>query len=302
MHILGKILAWTVLLGAISGIVLMSRQLQVKNSYTKKLRDLKKQNAADANSIEQKEAELAKLDAEFQREMHGQLAYWDKRSGIPNAATGSIGMGVGLQDGIGIVATNAQAAGQTAKRRTRLYVYYQPQANNPQTVYIGPFDLSDKQTEVARTSARLYPDWKLRPGEVPTDNVGSWPNGLNLYRVRATAPTRYTTVFRDLYLQLESEARDIVAAGAEKKRAEDQLKTAEAEVTKYRVIIAGKDGTGGMLAELSKAEDERDAVLGIVDRLRRMLKVVVDTRTDLIKKNKELVPKLSPPTSQSGKP
>jgi hypothetical protein len=300
MHIFGKIMAWSVLLAAIAGTILMSRQLQVRNSYTKKLRDLKQQNVASTKTIEDKDAELNRLDAEFQRVMHDQLAYWDKVSGIPNEPGGSIGMGVGLQHGIGITAANPQAAKQTAKRRNRLHVYFQPDPKGP-AVYVGPFDLSDRPGELGQTTARMYPSWKPRPGQLRIDNPANWPKGLNVYRIRMAAPTRYTTVFRELYLQLDDIARDIVAANVDKKLAEDQLKAADAEVTQYRVIIAGNDGTGGMLAELSKAQDDRDAVLGFVDRLRRELKIEVDTRTQLVGANKDLIKKLPQPASQSGK-
>lgn len=313
MHIFGKILAWTVLLAAIAGTVLMSRELQVRNSYTKKLKDLKQKNATDAKSIEQKEADLRKLDAEFQRVMHDQLDYWDKRSGIPDPASGTIGMGVGLQNGVGIKATNPKAGNQAVQRRTRLSVFYQPNPRNSQTVYVGPFNLSDKPNEVTKSGSRLYPAWKLRPGEIGMDNPRNWPRGRNVYRIRAAVPTGYVDdgkggiqpvspeIFRDLYLKLDDTARDIAAANATKKQADDLQKAAEAEVTKYRVIIAGNDGTGGMLAELSKAEDNRDTVLGVVDRLRRELKREVDTRAQLIQQNKDLVKKLPQPASPSGK-
>jgi len=304
MHTLGKVLTGFVFLAAVAGLVLMSRQLQVKNSYTKKLRDLKKQNTNDARSIESKQAELAGLDADYQRVMHDQRAYWDKRSGLPNPPRrppNTIGMQVGLGDGVGMLATNAQVPGKAPKQRTRLHVFYQPNPNVPQTVYVGPFEVGEQQGELAATNSVLYPAWGLRPNELRVDNPANWPRGISVYRIRATVSTRYTTGFRDLYLRLEDVARDIASANAAKKQADDQLKAAEGEVTQYRVIIAGNDGTGGMLAELSKAEDDRDAVLGIVDRLRRALKQEIDRRGELIQQNKDLIKKLPQPASGSGK-
>jgi hypothetical protein len=307
MHTLGKVFSGFVFVAAVAGLVLMSRQLQVKNSYTKKLRDLKKQNINDARSIEAKQAELASLDAEYQRVMHEQLSYWDKRSGLPNPPqrpADTIGMQVGTQDGVGVPATNPQAPGKAPRQRTRLHVFYQPKPNNPQTYYVGPFEVGDKPGELGANNSVLYPGWGLRRNEIRLDNPANWPRGISVYRIRATVPTRYTTGFRDLYLKLEDVARDIASANADEKQAADQLKAAEAEVTQYRVIIAGNAGNagnGGMLAELSKAEDERDAVLGVVDRLRRELKIEVDTRGELIKQNKDLLKKLPQPASESGK-
>ena len=191
------------------------------------------------------------------------------------------------------------------KRRTNLFLFSRPKGDvpPPQTKYIGEFVVKG---EPGPQNSTVEPTWTLRSADIPDDRVDTWPDRLkpnesNTYRIRTAIPTRYSTAFRALYLDLEKVDRNIVSAKAEQVRAQSFLKSSEAEVIKYRVKIVGNDGAGGMLGEISQAEEDRDEILAAVDRLRRGLKTELDTRKDLVDRNRNLVKKLAQPVSSSGR-
>jgi len=285
MHILGKILTWTLFVVAGTSTVLMARQLQIRNSYTDKLDDLKRDNRKNAQIIEEKEEELRRLNVEYERIMAEQQSYWDNRTGLINPAAGTIGLGVGRRDGVGRIDENANPPVKV-RRREQLHLFFRPDRNDPQTVYVGPFRLSTNPAEIGDRSVTVYPAWNLRPGELQR-----WEGqaGGNVWRVRSTVPSRYPSAFKDKYLLLESIERELASVADQKVRATKQKESAEAEVIRYRKRITGDADNVGLVARLQKAEEDRNAVLVVVDGLRRRLKQMVDRRKMLEQENRRLV-------------
>ncbi|MFQ5732588.1 MAG: hypothetical protein ACE5KM_11630 [Planctomycetaceae bacterium] len=294
MHVLGKILTWVLFVSAGGSVVLMSRKLQVKNSYTEQLAKLKAENAADAATIKTQEKELARLDGEYDRLMYGWHAYWDSyrdRQRRIRPATGRWSAtgptfsvnGVGLLNGVGKKISVQDQAGQQDVTRREIVHLFEPARGNAPGIYIGPFEVLTGPGTVLPQQVTTRPMWTLQPRERAawlSPNAPSRP-----VRVRPTVPAHYPALFSRFYAQLESVDRNLVEVAKSETAANNQLKSAKAEVTRYRDILFGRNG--GLVKDLETAEEARNSVLAVVDELRRALKRLVDFRDALAKAIRE---------------
>jgi len=331
MHILGKILVWLLFPTAVVGLALMSRHLQIKNSYTKKLAALKSDVAQNQKALEEKEERASQLAAEYDRLMQHWQAYWDrppKQPGDPpqkkrgtrtaraNIEAGKrfLGLSVGTDDGVGTEITDAKA-GVKVRKNQMLHVFRRRDPNQHDTVYVGRFELSADPAHILANSVRVYPDWNLRDvdwaligvTELPRYRPGlsddeKWRlmDGLgHVWRVRASVPEPFSRKFTAYYLDLSTLDRKKQYADTQLVQAQAALKEAEDEVRRLEIEIAGPDGSSGFVGRLRQAEDERNRVLAIVDDLRRQVKTMLDEREELRERNKMLVELLP---SSSAKP
>eukprot|EP00913_Durusdinium_trenchii_P023432 g22010.t1 len=318
MHILGKILAWVLVIGAGASTTLMSRQLQIRNSYTKKLKKLKEENEAAAARIAKKEKILDNLNREYESVMYGWERYWDKRFGGQYRTNDpaksalndgkSFQVGVGTNEGIGNDIRNpafpVQGA-QTFQTRLRQILHVFRDNGDGSSTYVGPFQFpvipktdaneTPQQTadrlnrqaglaDIQPDGVRMVPMWALRPGE-----YDSWAGGArDGWRYWATVEGGYPEQVQSYYRAIADLEEKIVIARKNLVKRNDELKAAQDEVNRYREIVAGTDGTGGILADLDREDEKRNAIQASVDLLRREVKKNVDLRTALVAKIREL--------------
>jgi hypothetical protein len=297
MHILGKIFAWILVLAAGASTTLMARQLQIRNSYTKTLEDLKKDNEERAERIATKEKTLANLEADYASVMTGWNNHWDKRDGgqyksqnpknLPLVQVPSFSVGVGTNQSVGKIVDNPSVKVDTANAAATFKTQLQPimhvfwQTDDPETsIYVGPFELPTDATrqDVTANGVRMLPQWALRPGEYASWDYGTKKN----WRYRAAAPSAYPEQLLQYYLKIDDVEDKITVASANVVKRDAELETAKGEVTRYKVIISGPNGLGGILTDLDKEDDKRNALQADVDRLRRDIKQNLEKRTNLV--------------------
>lgn len=311
MHILGKIFAWTLVLAAGAATTLLSRHLQIRNSYTKKLQSLEKENKERAERIAKQEKQLANLNAEYDRVMYGWERYWDKRFGgqyttqDPRKAALNDGksfqVGVGTREGIGNDVVNAAAqvqGNETFKSRLRQVIHVFRRVDDNTSVYVGPFELptipqtdpnetpAQRQARLQRSvdladitpdGVRMVPMWALRPGEYE-----AWGRGpQDGWRYRAAVEGGYPEEVQSYYLTIAEKEQHTEIARKNLVRRNAELKAAQDEVDRYRELVVGADGTGGILADLDREDEQRNAIQTKVDALRREVKQNVDLRKAL---------------------
>ena len=158
MHIFGKVLVWLLVLAAGASAALMSRQLQIRNSYSKKLDDLSETVVKNKQTIKDKEAELAALETAYDQAMDNWRRTWTNRTARArkdgqNQHTLSIL--VGTVQGLGQEIPNVKV------RKNRVFhVFRQINPARPDSIYVGRFMLKD--TGINPDSVVSYPDWQLR--------------------------------------------------------------------------------------------------------------------------------------------
>lgn len=323
MHILGKILAWSLVIGAGASTTLLSRQLQIRNSYTKKLQTLEKENQDAAARIAKKEKQLDDLNRELSKVMYGWEKYWDKKfGGVYNsnnpAKAGlndgkSFDVGVGTSEGIGNEVLNAAVrveGAQTFKSRMRQIIHvFIRSPDGKSSTYVGPFQFptipktdaneTPQQTadrlnrqaalaDIRPDGVRMVPMWALRPGE-----TNAWANiPQDGWRYRATVEGGYPEQLQSYYLVISELDAKIVIARQNLVKRNDELKAAQDGVIRYREIVAGADGTGGILADLDREDEARNKIQAAVDALRRQVKMKVDERNALIAEIRKLAASL----------
>lgn len=274
MHVLGKILTWSLFPIGIAAMALLSRNMQVRNSYTEKIDKLKKQNAATAKQIAKQEQELDRLNRDYEMLVYGWDRHWDsKAKGRWDAAGPTFSVnGVGTANGVGKKVTVQAAAGQQeVTRREMVHIFYRGRGNA--SYYVGPFEL----VAAAAKQFTAKPMWTLQPNERATWLAPNAPS--RDVRIRPTVPVRYPTEFANLYTKLQDVDQELAKASANEAAADAQQKSAKADVTRYRDILFGRNG--GLVKQLATAEEGRNAVLATVDALRRKLKQLVDLRDKL---------------------
>lgn len=308
MHILGKVFAWMLVPLAAAGMVLMARDLQVRNSYAAALRDadssqvkgppsLREEVKKNAALIEQKRQELEDLKHEYAVVTHGWNQVWDRRSAVAErlgpGRPPTLAIQAGTRDGIGEKVTSSDP-NVTLRRHLVLHMF-RLQPNGP-SAYVGRFKLLNP-AEIQPTQVRAYPDWVLRGGD-----FAMWENApAKSWRIRASIPPQYDTAFTQSYLDLESLDQDLAQAREQDAQAAAALQEATDYVNSNRAILAGPNGMGGLVRELANAEEARDAELDAVDALRRRRHRLVLLRDALAAENVALAKKLPQP-AESGSP
>lgn len=180
MHILGKILVWMLVLAAGASAALLSRQLQIRNSYAKKLRlrrnvDLQKANPSDLSLREQvaknreviasKKAEIDRLEADLDQALIGWQKMWDNRQARARRdANGrqTLGIDAGTDEGLG-AEVNDPKANLKVRKNTVFHVFRRLNPAQPDSVYVGRFKLDPtNQQSIGPAGVTAYPDWDLR--------------------------------------------------------------------------------------------------------------------------------------------
>ena len=284
MHILGKIFAWLIVLLAVAASVLTAGMLQVRNSWSKKVADLRVEAETNETQVSEKELRLRQLDQELARVMLGWNEYWsDVQVDVLDQQAGSIRAAVGSDRGI--------------KQGQMLYVF-QPNAAGDGQVFVGPFVVESARQD----QAGLRPAWRFRPGEPE-----SWKYGSG-WRLRVAVPTAALSSFRDLEIAFTS-SDEALDAKQRYLAAQEELKRIAQEHLNFRIgelhsneELRAKQGelpdhvVDGLVVALEKEEEARNAVLVQVDTLRRQLKIAVEEYERLRSENERLAQQLGSPS------
>lgn len=328
MHLFGKILVWLLFPAAAVSTALLTRHLQIRNSYTQKIDSLRTAVLKNRDTIRNKKAELDDLEARFDRLMLEWQVAWDRpdRPNQPGTRTARAGtdaqgkylnLSVGTQDGVGVEVTDPQTMEKTRQFEV-LHIFRRRVPNRHDSVYVGRFVLTTDAAQIGPNSVRVYPNWNINAADWSLMEVDKLPNynatlpddgkwklmdGLGpVWRIRSSVPEPFSRKFTELYVELEGVDRKQKYAAQQLAQARADLQASEQIVQKLEAEIAGADGSGGLVGQLRQAEEERNRVLLEVDQLRRQVKRTVEQRDALVVQNRQLAGQLPSPTAPAKQP
>jgi hypothetical protein len=266
MHTAGKVLVWLSLVLSVVAFIFAARVVNARKQWMKEFQDAKLKNEKGAESLATTRLERDKARAEYEREMLRWDRYWSDIKGGYVPQNSSVIANAGIAAGIPQSAT--------------LEVFQLADDGTPS--YIGPFTVTAAQ--INANTATLSPAFRVRPEDVP-----KW-NGQAL-RLRTLIPSAFASrianlqselaIADELYAKqqsnLEVQTKLIEAAGEQKDE-----RTAE-------LLGGGKNaGKPGLVAEIAQSDDQRNASLAEVDRLRRAISAAVAHVQRLIQENNDL--------------
>lgn len=295
MHVLGKVLIFLVAAGAIAAILLTTMALDVRTHWLQQVAQAREEYAKierDLNSVRiQHRNEQEALD----RVKLGWGNVWLAPNSRPvNPATGTVSIGLGLQQGLG------QPAGARPPNPT-VYIF---NVEGDQSAYLGEFRIQSAQPGSADAVLSRRP-W---PGE-------NFPAGT--WRVRESIPFNYAARFLDQYrMQIEAEAR-LERMRYDVTRRQEQL-AATQNLLQQRIYQLEGDPTLTDASELQRVGyvqalrdglAQRDALLAKLHALRVERRLKFESLVLIQKENEErlrryavqlgVAPEYSPPAAPS---
>jgi|GEM_PF-4645834 len=244
MNIFGKILVWVVVVIAGADFVLSARLLQIKNSWSKAVENLDRENKDSEEKLVKNRKELENAEVQYARAVAGWDTFWSGIAARKNPADNTLIVGLGQKHGMGI-----QRPVLNAFRLN----------GDGSSTWVGRFRVDPNQINL--DTCTLIPTWNLRKGE--TDK---WTDD-NKWRFRASIPTTYPSDLLSLYSDLELaddkiSNETILLAGKKM-----HLDAAKRERDGYDAKLLGDANTGkkGLIVELKQSESQRNAVLKKLD-------------------------------------
>lgn len=278
MHTFGKILIWLTIPAAIAAVVFMSRMIQVRNEWTKKVAALEADNEATEKNL----ADLRKEVADSTRELDILSFAW-------NQYWNDINVGA-------LPANNTTVNAALGKAETKhadnaeLPVLQAFEIGPDGTLYIGPFlatKMEDNRTE-------FTPTWKVRGGDVER-----WNRPGAKWRWRAIIPSPYTEQFVELQDRL-IRADQILGDRNKNLEIQNSLLAAAQQRLKGNLQMLGADPekpeTTGLVDAVAAEEETRNATVNELDRLRRAMSAEYKRRNVLADDNRRLMRRLPQPT------
>jgi len=301
MHILGKILTWLILFGALPAVVLTARLLDVQNSWTKQVKDLRVENEKNAVSLIDERTKLERLKTEVQHASMGSGPFWvGLEVAVANRTTGQLSANIGTSGGVTPqVAKDDQ--GNDAQFAPVLHAF-QPLGDfrNDDTLwgYVGAFQV----TGLRENQLTMMPTWKIQAGA--TDD---WNGGPGWY-FRRDVPLASKIAIDELRLDLESARRAQRANQLRLTQQQAQLVDATDKLNYRRSQLLGfpdpqteaaleVEFRKGLVPAIEEVEEQRNAAFADVDRLRRQIKLANDLLFKLNGDNKQLIKSLPQPAS-----
>lgn len=283
MHWTGKVCAWLLVPLVLLAMVFTAKLVKVRNSWTTKIEASRKQY----NDVAPKVVEAQTLLQQARGDAHRASVTWGQTyrvapTNVQNAGTGTLTVALGSQQGI---QPNQWLHGFEIK----------PDGSS---VYRGDF----VATTVREAESLMQPNWRLRPGDTTGWQGGNW-------RWRVMLPSAYPNRFEDieqtLVRQDERHAARQQTLETQQKlvtEANDQLKLREAELVGGPELpkeeTLDPEFRDGLVATIETLEEERNAELVHIDRLRRSVRDLNRQIQALQSQNRDLVEKLPQPASE----
>lgn len=282
MNIWGKVLAFLVLVAAISASVLTAKLVQVRNSWTAKAVAAKNKFHDLKPKIEALETQIDSLKNEVFRSQQLWGNFWPNvQTGVVNPADGTVGVNIGSD----------------ASVRPNMVMHGFEITPDGTSIYRGSF----LPLEIQNAAATLKPNWRATAAEVRT-----WP-AAGTWRWRNLVPPGYEENFDKqltAVLKLEETLNDRLKTLAGQKQllaeAKAKLKLREAELVGGEELAksaTAQEHRDGLVAALAQAEEDRNQTLLKLDELRRTVRSVQEDIERLQDENVELAKRLPQPAT-----
>lgn len=265
MHVAGKILGVVLFFATATGFIFAARLVDVRGKWMDQLQKIKASNEKVAPELAVARREREQARAELERESLRWDRYWSNVEGRYIPRNNTLGANVGSSKGI---ASNMM-----------LYAFQMDKNSVPS--YVGSFSVFQLQPNLTV----LKPAFRVRPDDVPNWGGGNW-------RLRTMIPSSFASRIAGLEADLVV-ADELLAK--QQSNLETQTKLVDAARDQHQERIAELLGGGkanpappGLVAELTEADDQRNASLVEVDRLRRGISAAERNIGRLIHENNDL--------------
>ena len=281
MIIFRGILVGFVVVLAVLAVALSARMVGVRNTWSEKVADLRKDNEEKAASLLAQEKTLADAKAEISRLNLGWDRMWDEVAVVGNVEGDAVEAFIGSDNGVGPREINDEN-GTVQQIAPVLYGFRELAAGEYE--YAGEFLVDLDVLEPDR--CLLRPTWRLRAGE--TDSwQGNW-------RLRSQIPSHFKTRFRGLYDRLFRNDGYMTAATTDLEKQNSLFVNAGNELS-VRQHELGFGVQTGLVPDIEAAEDVRNSLQLHVDLLRRRIKTESDLQEQLKQTSQQLVNRLPKP-------
>jgi hypothetical protein len=265
MHVTGKILVWLSLPIAAGGFIMAAHLVDVRGSWMAQVQKVKERNQQIAPQLVLARLEREQARAELERESLRWDRYWSDKVGQYIPRNNTIGANVGSAEGIA----------------ANMMLYAFELAKNGAPTYVGSFTVFQLQPNLTI----LKPAFRVRPDDVPNWTGGNW-------RFRTLIPSSFAS--RIVGLEADLVVNDeLLAKQQSNLETQNKLITAAREQREERIaelLGGGKANPAppGLVAEITEADDQRNASLVEVDRLRREISAAQKNVGRLIQENNDL--------------
>ena len=277
MHTSGKVLAFLVVLLAITASVLTAKLVQVRNSWTaksvaskNKFNDLNPKVAALQTQIDSLNNEIFRS-----RELWG-IVPLTAPTNVFNPNDGTVQVGFGSDAGL----------------RDKLLMHGFEIAADGTSIYRGSF----LPVEIQNIGATLKPNWRATPEEIRTWQPGNWrwrnlvpPGYVDNFDKQLTAILKYEETLNDRIRTLNGQKKLLAEANAKLKLREAELVGGD-ELTKVDTV--DPEFRDGLVAAMAAAEEDRNQTLLTIDKLRREVRSVQADIEQMLSDNLELTNRL----------
>jgi hypothetical protein len=265
MHVTGKILVWLSLPIAAGGFIMAAHLVDVRGSWMAQVQKVKERNQQIAPQLVLARLEREQARAELERESLRWDRYWSDKVGQYIARNNTIGANVGSAEGIA----------------ANMMLYAFELAKNGVPTYVGSFTVFQLQPNLTI----LKPAFRVRPDDVPNWTGGNW-------RFRTLIPSSFASRIAGLEFDLVVND-ELLAKQQSNLETQNKLITAAREQREERIaelLGGGKENPAppGLVAEITEADDQRNASLVEVDRLRREISAAQKNVRRLIQENNDL--------------
>jgi hypothetical protein len=265
MHITGKLLGFVLVFAAITGFVFAARLVDVRGKWLDQYQKVKKNNDDIAPKLAQARLDRDEARAELERESLRWERFWNNQVGQFIARNGMLNLNVGSANGI------------TSKMT--IYAFQLPKPNEPK--YVGAFNVFQLQPNLTV----LKPVFRVRQDDVENWNAASW-------RLRTLIPSSFASTISGLESELTVADELLVKQQSnldtQTKLVEDAKQQREGRITELLGAGNANQAVRGLVAEITEADDLRNASLFEVDHLRRDISAAEQHIRSLIRDNNEL--------------
>lgn len=265
MHITGKLLGVVLVFAAITGFVFAARLVDVRGKWLDQFQKVKDRNDKIAPELAAARVEHEEARGELERESLRWERFWNNEVGQFIPRSGMLNLNAGAQNGI------------TSK--LTLYAFELPKPNDPK--YVGAFNVFQLQPNLTV----LKPAFRLRQEDVDNWSAGSW-------RLRTMIPSSFASTIGGLESELtvadELFVKQQSNLDTQSKLVDDAKQQRDGRIVE---LLGGGNGNAavrGLVTEIAEADDQRNASLFEVDRLRRDISTAEKHIQSLIRDNNEL--------------
>ena len=301
MHTLSKVLLGFVAVLAIAAMFLTSMLFDTRNEWLRRVTERQDKVAQLEEDVRKKSLVVSDLQNEVNRIMSNWGRSWlvqPQEINLIDPENGTIGLGIGLANGLAVRETAAQQENSDALLPI-IYLFGTSQDGSSSS-YLGAFRVTF--VEGNQTSAQLIR--RPLPGEVDTwadmiaGGVRVWNNIPNNWlALNAEYQAKITEARQDVQ---DKEGRiatlDVLIAKSQERRAR---RLAELEGDDDPVAGASQDVIDGLVQTLRNEESERNQQALVLDQLRHEYHAKYNELIDLLEQNRNLERQLPQPTTPS---